>query len=455
MSSPLPSSLLIPIRVDVTTAHPIPVRFIDTFLFDPTVWPIPLSSFVVRSSFCTPPSNHADSTTTTTHEWIRHNAIWLARTMLSDVECSVMTRTARSLTGRFDATWYSQNPALLVPVVTQIEAQLRTIVQRYGYNHIAGGGDGDGGDNNKVRTMINKKRLRAATATTTTDHHNDDHGVVDAMATTNPNRSSDHQARRTTESTNTTLVTAIATAVAPTSSTAAIPVKLRVTIHGIRIHDDFFYDSTVPGVNPVTLAQRIGQDLHLSDDITAAVAIEIAEQVMRKSGRRMLQRRRPTGVMTSHKEIDQVRDSNNDDNDDDDSDDDDDDEELDTVGGSDGAQFKKNKSSSTAILTSTTTTTVKNDDDPHDGGPMDRRYTTAAWVVDPKIQNTRFSQWMQQYGPTTPKGGGGGSTTGAFGAAAVVLAAPGAAASAAAAAGHVREKMSVTNPSSSYARKSI
>ena len=64
---------------------------------------------------------------------------------------------------------------------------------------------------------------------------------------------------------------------ASVSSPNLIPIHLRMSIHGVRIHDDFDYDPTI--LNPVQMAQSIGDDLKLTPEMVVAVAVEIAEQV--------------------------------------------------------------------------------------------------------------------------------------------------------------------------------
>ena len=62
------------------------------------------------------------------------------------------------------------------------------------------------------------------------------------------------------------------------SGSGCTPIHLRMSIHGVRIHDDFDYDPS--GVlNPVQMAECIGRDLKLTPEMVVAISIDIAEQV--------------------------------------------------------------------------------------------------------------------------------------------------------------------------------
>eukprot|EP00980_Cylindrotheca_fusiformis_P019142 scaffold6486_cov96-Cylindrotheca_fusiformis.AAC.6 len=91
-----PSSELIPIRVDASSDDK-SVRIVDTFLFDPTCWPIPLSRPLSVS--------------------VEENVQLMADSILSDAETNGMGRTVRHFTGRLDL--WSES------LQKKIEAQLR------------------------------------------------------------------------------------------------------------------------------------------------------------------------------------------------------------------------------------------------------------------------------------------------------------------------------------------
>ena len=62
-----------------------------------------------------------------------------------------------------------------------------------------------------------------------------------------------------------------------TSQNNLVSIRLRLLIHGVRIHDDFDYDPAV--LSPLQLAQSIATDLNLTPEMIVSIAIEIAEQV--------------------------------------------------------------------------------------------------------------------------------------------------------------------------------
>jgi hypothetical protein len=55
-----------------------------------------------------------------------------------------------------------------------------------------------------------------------------------------------------------------------------LPIHLRMSIHGIRIHDDFHYDPSI--LSPIQIAQSIVHDLNVPIDLIPPIALEIAEQ---------------------------------------------------------------------------------------------------------------------------------------------------------------------------------
>jgi hypothetical protein len=91
-----PSSALIPIRIDVSSDDK-SIRIVDTFLFDPTCWPIPLSVPLSVS--------------------VEENIQLMAYTVLSEAETNGMGRTVRHFTGRMEL--WSQT------LQQKMEAQLR------------------------------------------------------------------------------------------------------------------------------------------------------------------------------------------------------------------------------------------------------------------------------------------------------------------------------------------
>ena len=96
---------LVPLRVDVTSDD-CSIRLIDTLLFDPHCWPIPLYSPLEES--------------------IERNVQELAHSMVADVEVYGMGRTTRHFTGRVDV-W---SPSLQAKVAQQLRPQLWSLVEK-------------------------------------------------------------------------------------------------------------------------------------------------------------------------------------------------------------------------------------------------------------------------------------------------------------------------------------
>lgn len=93
------SSSLVPVRVDVTSSEK-SIRIIDTLLFDPTCWPVPLTS-PIKESF-------------------EANVSQLAYQILSDQEVHTMSKTSRHFTGRADLF----SKLLLEKIEDQLRPQL-------------------------------------------------------------------------------------------------------------------------------------------------------------------------------------------------------------------------------------------------------------------------------------------------------------------------------------------
>lgn len=57
-----------------------------------------------------------------------------------------------------------------------------------------------------------------------------------------------------------------------------IPIRIRLTAFGVRIHDDFYIDPALD-TSPLLVAQSIAKDLNIQDDLVIALALDIAEQI--------------------------------------------------------------------------------------------------------------------------------------------------------------------------------
>jgi hypothetical protein len=74
--------------------------------------------------------------------------------------------------------------------------------------------------------------------------------------------------------------TATTTTTTQPDTSQLIPIHLRLSIHGIRIHDDCYWDPSMSDkVTPLDFAQSLGRDLQLAPEAIQAVAVDVAEQV--------------------------------------------------------------------------------------------------------------------------------------------------------------------------------
>lgn len=74
------------------------------------------------------------------------------------------------------------------------------------------------------------------------------------------------------------------------TSSTTIPIQLRMSLHGVRIHDDFYYDPSIG--TPLELAASVAQDLQLAPDFVPPIALEIAEQIR---GRKVIAEKKDPG----------------------------------------------------------------------------------------------------------------------------------------------------------------
>lgn len=265
----LPS--LVPIRIDVFTSDK-SLRVVDTLLFDPTVWPIPFPQHVVSSN-----SNNNNSRINTYDAarmaWIESNVQLLANELLADQECLGMGRTARHFTGRVDL-WSDTMQSL---IADQIRPQLVQVA--LGTATTA-----------RQRPLVAIKRKTSA-ADTQSDVTVTKKAKIDSMEVDTPEKEStksNEEGQQPPKETETTETTATAPAKEkekadkPTQKLPAksnlIPIRIRLLVHGVRIHDDFDWDPCL-GMSPLELAEAMGRDLNLSDEAVVALTIDMAEQI--------------------------------------------------------------------------------------------------------------------------------------------------------------------------------
>ena len=266
---------LVPIRIDVF-ADDKSLRIVDTLLLDPTVWPIPFPQHaLIGSNNNNNTMNTYDAARTS---WIESNVQLLANEVLADQECLGMGRTARHFTGRVDL-W---SDAMQTLIADQIRPQLVQVA--LGTATTA-----------RQRPLVAIKR-KASTAADENDVKGTKKTKIDSMEVDIPEKeSTNDNAQETTnegqqslKETETPETTAPAPAKEKENSTEAsqklpgksqlIPIRIRLLVHGVRIHDDFDWDPCL-GMSPLELAEAMGRDLQLSDEAVVALAIDMAEQI--------------------------------------------------------------------------------------------------------------------------------------------------------------------------------
>jgi len=171
-----------------------------------------------------------------------NNADQLAQQIVADTVVLGMGRAARHFTNRWEIGGDSA-AEMTAKIAAQIREQWRAIQQR----RACGVQDGSSSATGKKRKRDNDEPTATAASSVKEEEK--------AANESNPKENA-----------------------ASVSSPNLIPIHLRMSIHGVRIHDDFDYDPT--GIlNPVQMAQSIGDDLKLTPEMVVAVAVEIAEQV--------------------------------------------------------------------------------------------------------------------------------------------------------------------------------
>jgi len=173
------------------------------------------------------------------------NAYYLAYTILSEAEVMGMGRTVRHFTGRLDL----YNQQCLQAMVDCIRPQLETIRRKR---------------KNEMCEM-NNKRIKRDTTTTTT---------MTTTAETKQEDANKEEENPDTERDNDNKLLLLSNE----HKSHLIPIRIRLSVHGVRIHDDFDWDPSIT-VSPLEMASCMGQDLQLSEEAIQAIAISICEQV--------------------------------------------------------------------------------------------------------------------------------------------------------------------------------
>ena len=302
---------LVPLRIDVslhtrhqpTTSTP-SLRIVETILLDPWVWPVRRRNVMKKNSNESSTRDHSDPDT---GAWIEDNARYLAHNVLTDLEVQGMGRTARHFTNRAEI-W---SVTLQKLIMDQLRPQLQMVAaMRQGKRpRVAHGGtklvvlapstkrrrteegdveftaqkdkrDNDDDDDDDMMKVQDVKK-------TTVDHYESTEKESSGEAV--EAESSQSTPDRPTETGTNVTITAPANRSQPKSTTSntsetslshLIPIRIRLSVHGVRIHDDCLWDPSLSSqVTPLDYAQILGRDLNLSQEAIQSIAVDIAEQL--------------------------------------------------------------------------------------------------------------------------------------------------------------------------------
>jgi hypothetical protein len=280
---------LVPIRIDVFAGDK-SLRIVDTLLFDPNVWPIPFPQHALIGSNNNNKNNTMNTYDAARTSWIESNVQLLANEVLADQECLGMGRTARHFTGRVDL-WSDTMQTLIadqlrpqlvqVALGTATTARQRPLVAVKRKASVAAG-DNDVSDASKVKkTKIDSMEVDTPEKESTNDSARETMNEVpqppkeaETPENTGPAPAKEEKEQeRAVERHN----RKEASPKLPEKS-QLIPIRIRLLVHGVRIHDDFDWDPCL-GMSPLELAEAMGRDLQLSDEAVVALAIDMAEQI--------------------------------------------------------------------------------------------------------------------------------------------------------------------------------
>ena len=275
-----PSSSLFPVRIDVFSDDKT-LRIVDTLLLDWTVWPL---------------------TSASSSSSLEDNAWYLAQSVLGDAEVMGMGRPAsgRHFTGRVDLWSWEMLEKIQAFILPQLEAAQEAYNHRLlAGNRILSHSSYSSLENEKKRNKpetqpeqeerpAKRIKVEAEEGTTSalggeTTIEKDEGAVMQSKnETTRKNTEAQglqHSENQESSDSNTEKATA-ALEKAVRSNEALIPIRIRMSVHGIRIHDDFLWDPSLTDVvTPLALAQSVGNDLSLAPEAVQAIAVNILEQI--------------------------------------------------------------------------------------------------------------------------------------------------------------------------------
>lgn len=215
---------LVPLRVNVVSDdHNLTI--LETLVLDRTCLPIPLYD----------PLDDA----------IERNADELAYMLLSDMEVHGMGRTVRHFTGRVDLWNASLQQKIKKQLIPQLRHVLKSSKLRIVNRHLTPSVSG-------ADEEQSKKRKRDETEEKASE------------------KAAEKKEEEKTETT--------ASLPKKKKKASPVPVRLRLCVNGIRIHDDFIWDKSVPQC-PIEFARSLGKDLNLPDEAIVAIVTSIVEQL--------------------------------------------------------------------------------------------------------------------------------------------------------------------------------
>lgn len=241
---------LAPLRVNVVSDDKT-VTIVETIILDRTCWPVPLFY----------PLEDA----------IERNAHELAYTLLSDMECQGMGRTTRHFTGRVEMWSATLQKKIIDQLIPQLQHVAKTskikILKRKSPTMVPSQANNstDIKTENEQDSSGNKKQKNDEDIAKDTreDSEKSETNEKDDAAS-NPDTPAPTAANRATKRL--------------CNKASLVPVRLRLCINGVRIHDDFIWDLSVPQC-PIEFARSFGEDLNLSDEAVVAVVTSIVEQL--------------------------------------------------------------------------------------------------------------------------------------------------------------------------------
>lgn len=229
---------LVPLRVNVVSDDKT-VTLVETLLLDRYCWPImPLLDPIEDS--------------------IQRNADALAYMLLSDMEVQGMGRTTRHFTGRVDL-W---SASLQAKIKDQLIPQLRHVAKTTKLKVV------------KRKAQLPSHEYEEETGNKDSKKQKVENGAEDAPEGNENGKDENNTPEKKEDSIESTPPPTIR----KKKHSELVPVRLRLCVNGVCIHDDFIWDLSIPQC-PIEFAQSLGDDLNLSDEAVVAIVTSIVEQL--------------------------------------------------------------------------------------------------------------------------------------------------------------------------------